>query len=133
MTTNRNLKSALRAAALSLALAFGMTAGQAIVQPVPAQAGVIGKIGGAVKGAAKAVGGGVKKAAVTVGSAGKKVGVAVGTAGKRVGVGVGGHVKRAAVAVARGPVGDGIKQIGKDLRIPQAASAVKKAVVKVVR
>ena len=127
------LKSTLRAAALSLALAFGMTAGHAVLQPVPAEAGVIGKIGGAVKGAAKAVGGGVKKAAVTVGSAGKKVGVAVGTAGKRIGVGVGTTVARGAVAVARGPVGDGVKQIGKDLRIPQAASAVKKAVVRVVR
>jgi hypothetical protein len=129
MKTNWNLKSAFFAATLSFALAFGMTTGQAVFYPDTAQAGVLGKIGGA----AKAVGGGVKKAAVTVGSAGKKVGVAVGTAGKRVGVGVGGHVKRAAVAVARGPVGDGIKQIGKDLRIPLAASAVKKAVVKVVR
>jgi hypothetical protein len=129
MTTNRNLKSTLRVAALSLALAFGMTAGHSVLTPDTAQAGIVS----GVKKAAKAVGSGVKKAAVTVGSAGKKVGVAVGTAGKRVGVGVGGHVKRAAVAVARGPVGDGIKKVGKDLRIPQAASAVKKAVVKVVR
>jgi hypothetical protein len=91
------LKSTFYAATLSLALAFGMTAGQTIVYPDTAQAGIIS----GVKKAAKAVGGGVKKAAVTVGSAGKKVGVAVGTAGKRVGVGVGSNVKKAAVVVGK--------------------------------
>jgi hypothetical protein len=75
MNTNWNLKSAFFAATLSVALAFGMTTGQAVFYPDTAQAGVLGKI----KGAAKAVGGGVKKAAVTVGSAGKKVGVGVGS------------------------------------------------------
>lgn len=73
------LKSAFLAATLSIALAFGMTTGQAIFLPDTAQAGVLGKIGGAVKGAAKSVGSGVKKAAVTVGAAGKRVGVGVGT------------------------------------------------------
>lgn len=118
MKTNRNLKSTLRAAALTLALASGVTAGQAVLNPVPAQASVFGKI----KGAAKAVGSGVKKAAVTVG-----------TAGKNAGVGVGSQVKRGAVAVARSPVGTGVKQVGKTLYVDKAASAVKKAVVKVVR
>lgn len=62
------LKSMLALAALSLALAFGMTAGHAILAPHAAQAGVLGKI----KGAAKTVGGGVKKAAVIVGKTAAK-------------------------------------------------------------
>lgn len=103
------LKSTIRAATLSLALAFGMTAGQAILKPAPAQAGVIGKIGGGIKSAAKAVGGGVKKAAVTVGSAGKKVGVGVGT-----------NVAKGAVVVgklaAKTPPVKGVINAGKAIR-----------------
>jgi hypothetical protein len=68
MKTNWNLKSAFFAAMFSLAMAFGMTAGQAVFYPDTAQAGVLGKI----KGAAKTVGGGVKKAAVVVGKVAAK-------------------------------------------------------------
>ena len=122
-----NLKSTFRIAALSLALAFGMTAGQAIVQPVPAQAGVIGKIGGAVKGAAKAVGGGVKKAAIGVGSASKKVGVAVGSAGKKVGVAVGSAGKKVGVAV--GTAGKRVG-VGVGTNVAKAAKVVGKYAAK---
>ena len=106
MKTNWNLKSTLRAAALSLALAFGVTAGQAIVHPDTAQAGIVGGL----KSAAKKVGSSVKKAAVTVGSAGKAVGV-----------GVGKTLKEGAGALGRTPP---IKQVG---------GAVKKTVLRVVR
>jgi hypothetical protein len=74
MTTSWNLKSMLRAASLSLAIAFGMTAGQAIVYPDTAQAGIVGGL----KNAAKKVGSGVKKAAITVGSGVKGATVAAG-------------------------------------------------------
>ena len=62
-----NLKSKLFAAALTLAAAFTMTAGQAIVVPDTAQAGVISS----VKSAAKKVGGAVKTTAVGIGKAAK--------------------------------------------------------------
>jgi outer membrane lipoprotein SlyB len=63
----KTLKSKLFAAALTFAAAFTMTAGQAIVVPDTAQAGVIGSI----KGAAKKVGGAVKNSAVGIGKAAK--------------------------------------------------------------
>ena len=62
-----NLKSKLFAAALTLAAAFTMTAGQAIVVPDTAQAGVISS----VKSAAKKVGGAVKTTAKGIGAAAK--------------------------------------------------------------
>jgi hypothetical protein len=68
MKTNWNLKSAFFAATFSFAIAFGVTTGQAVFYPDTAQAGVLGKIGGA----AKRVGGGVKKAAVVVGKVAAK-------------------------------------------------------------
>jgi hypothetical protein len=112
----RNLKTTLSAAMLSLALAFGMTAGQAILTPDIAQAGVVGGL----KKAASTVGGAVKKAAVTVGSGAKKVGV-----------GVGRNVRDAAIVAARSPVGDAVKYGGKVLHVKDVASGVKKAAVKV--
>lgn len=99
------LKSTLRAATLSLALAFGMTTGQAIFKPEVAQAGIVGGI----KKAASTVGSGVKKAAVTVGSGVKKVGV-----------GIGRNVKQGAEAIKLDKVGSfakrGVKQIVKNVR-----------------
>jgi hypothetical protein len=99
------LKSTLRAATLSLALAFGMTTGHAILKPATAQAGVLGGL----KKAASTVGGAVKKAAVTVGSAGKKVAVTVGSAGKTIGVGIGRNAKQGAEVLARSPLGHAVK------------------------
>jgi hypothetical protein len=62
-----SLKSKLFAAALTLAAALTMTAGQAIVVPDTAQAGVISS----VKSAAKKVGGKIKTTAVGIGKAAK--------------------------------------------------------------
>ncbi|HET9619029.1 MAG TPA: hypothetical protein VFP74_17825 [Pseudolabrys sp.] len=98
----------LVAAALTIMTAFGMTAVQAVTYPDVAQAGVLGSI----KGAAKAVGGGVKSAAKAVGSTAKRVGVGVGTG-----------VKRGAVAVAKSPVAEPFKAIGRGAS--RAGTAVK--------
>jgi hypothetical protein len=110
------LKSAFFAATLSLALAFGMTTGQAIFYPDAAQAGIVG---------------GLKKAASTVGGAVKKGAVTVGSGAKKVGVGVGRNVRDAAIVAARSPVGDAVKYGGKVLHVKDAASGIKKAAVKV--
>jgi len=111
----KNLKSIFLAAALALTTAAGLTAGQTIIFPDTAQAGVISK----VKGAAK-----------SVGSAAKTVGKGVATVGKRAGVGVARNVKRGAVSVgrvaARTPVVKGVKNFGKSVKV--AASKVKKAI-----
>lgn len=88
------LKSTFRAATLSLALAFGMTAGQAILKPATAQAGIVG---------------GLKKAASTVGGAVKKAAVTVGSAGKTIGVGIGRNAKQGAEVLARSPLGHAVK------------------------
>jgi hypothetical protein len=115
----RTLKATFFAATLSLATAFGMTAGQTIIYPDTAQAGVVSS----VKSAAKKVGGGIKTAAKAVGSAAKTAGGAVKTTakgvgaaakagaafGKQVGVGVAKDVKR--VAVAASPVLGPLKSV----------------------
>lgn len=80
-----NLKSKLFAAALTLAAAFTMTAGQAIVVPDTAQAGVISSVKSAAKkvgGAAKKVGGAVKTTAVGIGKAAKAGAAGAKQAGK---------------------------------------------------
>src|SRR5688572_9604614 len=112
-----NLKSTLRAATLSLALAFGMTAGHVVLTPDTAQAGVIGGIkkaastvGGAVKKAAVTVGGGAKKVAVGDGSGAKRVAVGVGSAGKKVGVAIGRDVKRGVEAIKLDKLGSFAKR-----------------------
>ena len=61
------VKSKLFAAAFTLAAAMTMTAGQAIVVPATAHAGIISS----VKSAAKKVGGTVKKTAKGIGAAAK--------------------------------------------------------------
>jgi hypothetical protein len=98
------LKSTFRAATLSLALAFGMTAGQAILKPATAQAGVLG---------------GLKNAAKTIGGAAKKVGGAAVHAGKAVKGGIsgaGGLVKRGAMKVggviAKTPPAKAVGKVG---------------------
>lgn len=73
----RKLKAKFFAAALTLAAALTMTAGQAIIVPDTAQAGVISS----VKSSAKKVGGAVKTTAKGIGAAAK----AGAAAGKQVG------------------------------------------------
>lgn len=75
------LKSTFLAVALTFATAAGLTAGQAVIYPDTAQAGIVSS----VKNAAKKVGGAVKTTAKGIGSAAK----AGGAAGKQIGVGVG--------------------------------------------
>ncbi len=71
--------------------------------PTAAQAGILGKVGGAVKGAAKSVGG-----------AAKTVGKGALHAGTTVGKGIGRDVKRVAVAsgkaAVQSPVGQSVKR-----------------------
>lgn len=87
-------KHSLRSAVLAIALTFGtsatMTVAHSFAAPTVAEAGVLGKIGGAVKRTAKGFG-----AAAKAGAHG------VVFAGKRIGEGVGGGVKRGAVAAGK--------------------------------
>jgi hypothetical protein len=78
MIMKRILQSAILTMALILGTSAAMTVTHSLVAPTVAEAGVLGKIGGAVKGAAKTVGRGAKNAAVGVGSGVKKAAVAVG-------------------------------------------------------
>lgn len=105
-------KHTLQSAILAVALMFGtsatMTVGQSLVAPTAAQAGVLSRIGGAVK-----------KTATRVGGAAKTVGKGAAYAGKAVrgGVsGVGGTVKREALraggVIARTPVGKAVAKVG---------------------
>ena len=133
----RTFLSTLIAACLTLGLAGTINVASALVAPTTAHASVFGKIKGAAKsvgGAVKKAGGAVKTAAKGVGAAGKAVGTTVGKGavigGKAVGraavatgktVGrvakdVGLDVAHAAKAVAKGPVGDGVRKIGRDLK-----------------
>jgi hypothetical protein len=105
-------KHTLRSAVLAMALTFGasatLTIGHALVAPTAAHAGIIGKIGSAVKSTAKRVGG----AAKTVGTGAVHAGKAV-----RGGIsGVGGKVKQGALKVggviAKSPPGKAVAKVG---------------------
>ena len=100
-----SLQSAILAVALMLGTSATMTVGHSLVAPTAAQAGILGKVGGAVKGAAK-----------SVGSAAKTVGKGAVHAGK----GIGRDVKRVAVtagkAAVQSPVGKGLARAGSVVR-----------------
>ena len=86
----QTLRSAVLAMALTLGASATLTIGHSLAAPTAAQAGVLGKIGSAVKTTAKGLG-----AAAKAGAHG------VVFAGKRIGQGVGGGVKRGAVAAGK--------------------------------
>jgi len=105
-------KHTFRSAVLAMALALGasatLTIGQSLVAPTAAHAGIVGKIGSAVKSTAKRVGG----AAKTVGNAAAHAGKGI-----KGGVsGVGGLAKRGALgasgAIAKTPVGKAVAKVG---------------------
>jgi hypothetical protein len=133
----RTFLSTLIAACLTLGTAGAINVASGLVAPTTAHASVLGKIkgavksvggavktaGGTVKTAAKGVGAVAKSAATTVGkgavAGGKAVGKAAVVTGKTVGrvaKDVGHDVADAAKAVAKGPVGDGVRHIGRGFK-----------------